>query len=55
VAFVPLLLKSDLRSVVVIASIAAAILQRAMGSVSYGASKAGTLHTANMLATRLSP
>lgn len=26
-----------------------------MGSVSYGASKAGTLHTANLLASRLSP
>lgn len=55
VAFIPLLNKSDLKSVVVIASIAGIILQRAVGSVSYGASKAGTLHTANLLAGRLSP
>ncbi|BEJ12977.1 hypothetical protein CspHIS471_0301510 [Cutaneotrichosporon sp. HIS471] len=55
VAFIPLLMKSDLKSVVVIASIAGHILQRAVGSVSYGASKAGTMHTANLLAGRLSP
>lgn len=55
VAFVPLLQKSSLKSVVVIASIAGLILQRAFGSVSYGASKAATLHTANLLAGRLSP
>jgi len=55
VAFIPLLNKSDLKSVVVIASIAGLILQRAVGSVSYGASKAGALHTANLLAGRLSP
>lgn len=55
VAFIPLLLESSLRSVVVIASIAGIILQRAVGSVSYGASKAGTLHTANLLAGRLAP
>lgn len=55
VAFIPLLLKSTLRSVVVIASIAGIILQRSVGSVSYSASKAGTLHTANLLAGRLAP
>ncbi|WOO83794.1 Rhamnolipids biosynthesis 3-oxoacyl-[acyl-carrier-protein] reductase [Vanrija pseudolonga] len=55
VKFVPLLLKSDLKSVIVIASIAGLILQRQMGSVSYGVSKAGTIHTANLLAGRLSP
>jgi NAD(P)-dependent dehydrogenase (short-subunit alcohol dehydrogenase family) len=55
VAFIPLLVKSDLKSVIVIASIAGLILQRAFGSVSYGASKAGALHTANLLAGRLSP
>ncbi|KAL7418580.1 hypothetical protein Q5752_007038 [Cryptotrichosporon argae] len=55
VAFTPLLQASDLKSVIVIASIAGLINQRAMGSVSYGVSKAGAIHCATLLAGRLSP
>ncbi|KAK8847354.1 hypothetical protein IAR55_005211 [Kwoniella newhampshirensis] len=54
-ALVPLLRKSEDPSVVVIASIAGLANQRAMGSVSYGTSKAATIHLSTLLAGRLSP
>ncbi|XAO27036.1 hypothetical protein I312_105878 [Cryptococcus bacillisporus CA1280] len=53
-ALIPLLRKSDLRSVVIIASIAGLANQRAMGSVSYGVSKV-TIHLGKLLAGRLHP
>lgn len=55
VALVPLLLKSDNPSVVIIASIAGLANQRAMGSLTYGVSKAGTIHLGTLLAGRLHP
>ncbi|KAK1921512.1 hypothetical protein DB88DRAFT_512787 [Papiliotrema laurentii] len=55
VAFVPLLLKSDNPSVVIIASIAGLANQRAMGSLTYGVSKAATIHLGTLLAGRLHP
>lgn len=54
-ALIPLLRKSDLRSVVIIASIAGLANQRAMGSVSYGVSKAAAIHLGKLLAGRLHP
>ncbi|WVF69930.1 hypothetical protein IAT40_004714 [Kwoniella sp. CBS 6097] len=54
-ALVPLLRKSDSPSVVVIASIAGLANQRAMGTVSYGVSKAATIHLSTLLAGRLHP
>ncbi|OWZ27331.1 hypothetical protein LQV05_002408 [Cryptococcus neoformans] len=54
-ALVPLLRKSDLRSVVIIASIAGLANQRATGSVSYGVSKAAAIHLGKLLAGRLHP
>ncbi|WWD21444.1 hypothetical protein CI109_105929 [Kwoniella shandongensis] len=53
-ALVPLLRKSDEPSVVVISSIAGLANQRAMGSVSYGASKVA-IHLSTLLAGRLHP
>ncbi|AFR98741.2 hypothetical protein CNAG_06511 [Cryptococcus neoformans var. grubii H99] len=54
-ALIPLLRKSDLRSVVIIASIAGLANQRATGSVSYGVSKAAAIHLGKLLAGRLHP
>nr|XP_019047280.1 hypothetical protein I302_03889 [Kwoniella bestiolae CBS 10118]OCF26210.1 hypothetical protein I302_03889 [Kwoniella bestiolae CBS 10118] len=54
-ALVPLLRKSDIKSVIVIGSIAALANQRSVSSLTYGVSKAATLHLAEMLAGRLSP
>ncbi|WVO24608.1 uncharacterized protein IAS62_005976 [Cryptococcus decagattii] len=54
-ALIPLLRKSDLRSVVIIASIAGLANQRAMGSVSYSVSKAAAIHLGKLLAGRLHP
>ncbi|ODN81852.1 hypothetical protein L202_02210 [Cryptococcus amylolentus CBS 6039] len=55
-ALVPYLRKSnDDPSVVVIASIAGLANQRAMGTVSYGVSKAGAIHLGKLLAGRLHP
>nr|XP_019047279.1 hypothetical protein I302_03888 [Kwoniella bestiolae CBS 10118]OCF26209.1 hypothetical protein I302_03888 [Kwoniella bestiolae CBS 10118] len=53
-ALVPLLRKSDFPSVTVIASIAGLANQRAMGTVSYGVTKA-TIHLGKLLAGRLHP
>ncbi|RSH83407.1 uncharacterized protein EHS24_007091 [Apiotrichum porosum] len=55
VAFVPLLLKSEVRSIINIASIAGIMLARALASVSYGTTKAGTIHMTKLLAGRFSP
>ncbi|OXC64196.1 hypothetical protein AYX13_06334 [Cryptococcus neoformans] len=54
-ALIPLLRRSDLRSVVIIASIAGLANQRATGSVSYGVSKAAAIHLGKLLAGRLHP
>ncbi|WVQ81665.1 hypothetical protein IAT38_003790 [Cryptococcus sp. DSM 104549] len=54
-ALIPYLRKSDSPSVVVIASIAGLANQRAMGSVSYGVSKAAAIHLGTLLAGRLHP
>lgn len=42
VAFLPLLIKSETRSIINIASIAGIMLARALSSVSYGATKAAS-------------
>lgn len=70
VAFVPLLLKSEVRSIINIASIAGIMLARALASVSYGTTKAGSepprycltqrsnipaIHMTKLLAGRFSP
>ncbi|KAK8845621.1 hypothetical protein IAR55_006337 [Kwoniella newhampshirensis] len=52
---IPLLRKSNLKSVIVIGSVAAFANQRSVSSLTYGVSKAATLHLAEMLAGRLSP
>ncbi|OXH21709.1 hypothetical protein J008_06728 [Cryptococcus neoformans] len=54
-ALIPLLRRSDLPSVVIIASIAGLANQRATGSVSYGVSKAAAIHLGKLLAGRLHP
>lgn len=54
-ALIPLLRQSDNPSVVVIASIAGIALQRTMGTPTYAASKAGTIHLGALLASRLHP
>ncbi|WWC67843.1 uncharacterized protein I206_101760 [Kwoniella pini CBS 10737] len=54
-ALVPLLRKSDNPSVTVIASIAGLANQRAMGTVSYGVTKAAAIHLGKLLAGRLHP
>ncbi|WWD07787.1 hypothetical protein V865_005891 [Kwoniella europaea PYCC6329] len=53
-ALVPLLRRSDIRSVIVIGSVAALANQRSVSSLTYGVSKSA-LHLAEMLAGRLSP
>ncbi|WWD22570.1 hypothetical protein CI109_107063 [Kwoniella shandongensis] len=53
--FIPLLRKSETKSVIVIGSVAAFANQRSVSSLTYGVSKAATLHLAEMLAGRLSP
>lgn len=55
VNFIPLLRKSVDPNVCVIASLAAIGNQRTMGSISYGVSKAATVHLAQLLAGRLHP
>lgn len=55
VALLPLLRKSSDGSVIVISSIASQMVQRATGSVTYGASKAAALQLGNILAGRLTP
>ncbi|ORY31034.1 hypothetical protein BCR39DRAFT_527959 [Naematelia encephala] len=55
VSLVPLLRKAESPNVVVIASIAGLANQRTMGSLTYGASKAATIHCASLLAGRLHP
>ncbi|CAD6583856.1 MAG: hypothetical protein TREMPRED_003669 [Tremellales sp. Tagirdzhanova-0007] len=54
-ALVPYLRKSDNPSVVNISSLAGIANQRIIGSVSYGTSKAGTIHLGELLAGRLHP
>ncbi|WVQ69140.1 uncharacterized protein L199_007355 [Kwoniella botswanensis] len=54
-ALVPLLRQSDFPSVTVIASIAGLANQRAMGTVSYGVTKAAAIHLGKLLAGRLHP
>lgn len=54
-ALVPLLKKADDPNVVVIASIAGLAIQRALGSITYGTSKAAAIHLGQLLAGRLSP
>ncbi|OCF76824.1 hypothetical protein I204_02530 [Kwoniella mangroviensis CBS 8886] len=53
-ALVPLMRKSDIKSVIVIGSVAALANQRSVSSLTYGVSKSA-LHLAEMLAGRLSP
>ncbi|KAM5346306.1 hypothetical protein ACJ41O_009311 [Fusarium nematophilum] len=53
--FIPLLRKSADPNVCVIASLAAIGNQRSMGSLTYGVSKAATVHLAKLLAGRLHP
>ncbi|CAG9983463.1 unnamed protein product [Clonostachys byssicola] len=55
VNFIPLLRKSVDPNVCVIASLAALGNQRSMGSITYGVSKAATVHLAKLLAGRLHP
>ncbi|KAI1100145.1 putative short-chain dehydrogenase [Jackrogersella minutella] len=55
VNFIPLLRKSADPNVCVIASIAGIGNQRSMGSLTYGVSKAATVHLAKLLAGRLHP
>lgn len=55
VNFIPLLRKAQDPNVCVIASLAAIGNQRTMGSISYGVSKAATVHLAQLLAGRLHP
>ncbi|KAH8881034.1 putative short-chain dehydrogenase [Thozetella sp. PMI_491] len=55
VNFIPLLRKSVDPNVCVIASLAAIGNQRSMGSLTYGVSKAATVHLAKLLAGRLHP
>ncbi|RXK37483.1 hypothetical protein M231_05204 [Tremella mesenterica] len=54
-AFVPLLKKSEIKSVVIIGSVAAIANQRPVSTLTYGVSKAAAIHLATMLAGRLSP
>ncbi|KAF5007866.1 hypothetical protein FDECE_5781 [Fusarium decemcellulare] len=53
--FIPMLRKSLDPNVCVIASLAAIGNQRSMGSLTYGVSKAATVHLAKLLAGRLHP
>ncbi|KAF5505646.1 putative galactose dehydrogenase GalD [Colletotrichum siamense] len=55
VGFVPLLRKSPNPSVIVIASLAAVMNQRAMGTLAYATSKAAALHLSKLLAGRFHP
>ncbi|KAI1458506.1 putative short-chain dehydrogenase [Annulohypoxylon moriforme] len=55
VNFVPLLRKSTDPNVCIIASLAGIANQRSMGSLTYGVSKAATVHLAKLLAGRLHP
>ncbi|KAI1446932.1 putative short-chain dehydrogenase [Annulohypoxylon stygium] len=55
VNFIPLLRKSPDPNVCVIASLAGIANQRSMGSLTYGVSKAATVHLAKLLAGRLHP
>ncbi|KAL7625232.1 hypothetical protein AAE478_004447 [Parahypoxylon ruwenzoriense] len=55
VNFIPLLRKSADPNVCVIASLAGIANQRSMGSLTYGVSKAATVHLAKLLAGRLHP
>ncbi|RSH92083.1 hypothetical protein EHS25_008495 [Saitozyma podzolica] len=54
-AMVPMLRKSDDPSVIIISSVAAFANQRPVSTLTYGVSKAGTVHLASMLAGRLAP
>ncbi|KAE9579225.1 Rhamnolipids biosynthesis 3-oxoacyl-[acyl-carrier-protein] reductase [Colletotrichum fructicola] len=55
VGFVPLLRRSPDPSVIVIASLAAVMNQRAMGTLTYATSKAAALHLSKLLAGRFHP
>ncbi|KAI0884337.1 putative short-chain dehydrogenase [Annulohypoxylon maeteangense] len=55
VNFIPLLRKSTDPNVCIIASLAGIANQRSMGSLTYGVSKAATVHLAKLLAGRLHP
>ncbi|KAI2463767.1 putative short-chain dehydrogenase [Annulohypoxylon bovei var. microspora] len=55
VQFIPLLRKSADPNVCIIASLAGIANQRSMGSLTYGVSKAATIHLAKLLAGRLHP
>ncbi|GAD97193.1 hypothetical protein ANI_1_1164034 [Paecilomyces variotii No. 5] len=55
VGFLPLLRKSQDPSVIVIASLAGIINQRAMGTITYAVSKAAALHLSKLLAGRFHP
>ncbi|KAJ5707808.1 hypothetical protein N7488_007609 [Penicillium malachiteum] len=55
VGFVPLLRKSKDPSVIIIASLAGLINQRAMGTMTYAVSKAAAMHLSKLLAGRFHP
>ncbi|VUC30171.1 unnamed protein product [Clonostachys rosea] len=55
VGFIPLLRKAQDPSVIVVASLAAIMNQRAMGTLTYATSKAASLHLSKLLAGRLHP